>query len=152
MTWVDVLCFVILIITGVWGFRRGFILEVADIFSIILAFFFTYISPIRVGKYQIFSYLISFLIYLIILHFIFVIASRFIKKTPLVIIDKGLGMLVGFLKGFLFVFFIIFLTSFIPKIDKKYPPVKNSYIYKITKEVRPLILFYFHYGRKKRRI
>ncbi len=152
MTWVDVLCLVIFIITGVWGFRRGFILEIADIFSIILAFLFTYISPIQVGKYQIFSYLISFLVYLIILHFIFVILSRFIKKTPLVIIDKGLGMLVGFLKGFLFVFFIIFLTSFIPKIGKRYSPVKNSYIYKITNEVKPLILFYFHYEREKRRI
>ena len=152
MTWVDILSFVILIITGIWGFKRGFLLEVADVLSIILAFLFTYFSPLRVGKYLIFSYLISFIIYLVILHFIFLILSRFVKKTPFVIIDRGLGMIVGFLKGFMFIFFIIFLVSLIPKIDKKYPPVGSSYIYKITKDVKPLILFYFHYGRKERRI
>ena len=152
MTWVDIISFVIFIITGIWGFKRGFLLEVADIFSIIFAFLFTYLSPLRVGKHQILSYLISFVIYFVILHFIFVILSRFVKKTPFVIIDRALGMLVGFLKGFLFVFFVIFLVSFIPKIEKKYSPVKDSYIYKITKDVKPLILFYFHYERKKRRI
>ena len=99
MTWIDLISFAFLIITGIWGFKRGFLLEVADIFSIILAFLFTYLSPLRVGKYLIFSYLISFVIYFIILHFIFLILSRFVKKTPLVIVDRTLGMIVGFLKG-----------------------------------------------------
>jgi len=152
MTWLDLAAVVILIITGIWGFRRGFILEVADILSIIFAFIFTSISPVKVGKYYVLSYLISFLLYFVLLHFIFIIASRFIRKTPFVIIDKGLGIFIGFLKGFFFVFVVVLFLSFIPNIGKKYSAVRNSYIYKMTEEVKPLILFYFRYERKNRRV
>ncbi len=139
MTWIDIGVILLTLVFLSYGFKRGFMLEISDIGGIILSFFLSAYFPIHFGS-RILSYLLSFVIYFVVLHIIFQIIARVVRHTPLVFIDKILGIVIGAVKGLIFSLSIILIISLFPI---KYKPLTNSISYKIASVFRPIVKRFF---------
>ena len=136
MTWVDLAVILLSLLFVSYGFRRGFILEISDIAGLIIAFFLTAYLPLFLGS-RLFSYLISFVVYYLVIHVIFHIVSRIVRHTPLVFIDRIVGMAFGVVKGLFFSLLILFILTLFPI---KYKPLTSSYSYRLVSSFTPYIL------------
>ncbi|TET99394.1 MAG: CvpA family protein [Candidatus Stahlbacteria bacterium] len=137
MVFVDIISIIIIIGFLFWGLKKGLILEISEIGGLILAFILSVYLPINlnIGGWK---YLVSFLVYFLILSIIFTITSKMINKTPLALFDKSLGALVGALKG-LIVLIIIFLIISVMPIANQNKTLSKSILYNTTLKIKPVL-------------
>ena len=136
MTWVDIAVILFSLLFVSYGFRRGFILEISDIAGVIISFFLTAYSPLPIGS-RLFSYLLSFVLYFLLIHIIFHIISKILRHTPIVFIDRILGMVFGALKGLFFSLLIVFILTLFPI---KYKPLTDSLSYRYVSIFTPYVI------------
>jgi len=153
MNWVDLIIVVILIIALVRGFTDGLVREVAALAALILGIwgaikFSSYTAGKLYewfdmsGKYVgIISFLITFGVIVIIIHFIGLIADKIIDAASLGFLNRLLGMLFGVFKSALIlsVFFVILNAldarrSFLPR-----TAIEQSKFYNPIADIAPAI-------------
>lgn len=153
MNWIDLIIVVILIIAVVRGFTDGFVREVASLVALILGIWGAIrFSSFTAGKlYEwfdmsgqyvgIISFLITFGVIVIIIHFIGIIADKVINAASLGFLNRILGMVFGLFKSVLIlsVFFVILNAiddrrPFLPK-----DTIEQSRFYNPIADIAPAI-------------
>ncbi len=136
MNLVDIICILIILGFLLWGFKRGFILEISEIGGLIIAFLLSIYLPLRlhIGGWR---YVVSFLVYFLIISIGFTILSKIVHKTPLALIDRILGSLMGAIKGIAVIFILFLIISVIPSANKK--ALNNSIFYNATLTIKPIL-------------
>jgi len=153
MNWIDLFIIVILIIALVRGFTDGLIKEVAALAALILGIWGAIkFSSFTAGKlYEwfdmtgqfvgIISFLITFGVIVIIIHFIGIIADKIVDAASIGFMNRLLGMLFGVFKSALIlsVFFVILNAidarrSFLPK-----AAIDQSRLYNPIADLAPAI-------------
>jgi len=137
MELVDIVSFIIIIGFLLWGMKKGFIREISEIAGLIIAFLLSMYIPIKLNI-GLWKYLVSFLIYFLILSIGFTILSRIVNKTPLALIDKMLGALVGMIKGLIIIIILFLIISVMPE-PNNYKTLEGSVFYNITLGIKPVL-------------
>ncbi len=111
MTWIDIILLTIFLALLIHGIIIGLVRGVFDIAGIILGYLLAinFSGVIKIPKFL--SFLIIFVITVIAISLLGRAISKFIHITPLRLIDRILGGLLGFVKGLIicFIFLIIVL-------------------------------------------
>jgi membrane protein required for colicin V production len=153
MNWIDLIIIVLLILAFFKGFTDGFVKEVASLLALILGIWgairFSSFTADKLydwfdmtGQYVgIISFLVTFIVIVIVIHFIGTLADKMIDAVSLGFLNKILGMVFGVLKSVLIlsVFFTI-LNS----IDARHPflpreKINESRFYMPISDIAPAI-------------
>ena len=115
MTWIDVVIIVIVISLIVHGIATGLIRSAFDIAGIIFGYVIavTYSATVRIPQ------ILAFLLIFVIVVVVFSIAGRIISKiihiTPLGLVDRLLGGLLGLMKGVIICFVLLIAITYMKK-------------------------------------
>jgi len=153
MNWIDLVIVIILIIAIVRGFTDGLVREVAALAALIFGIWGAIkFSSFTAGKlYEwfdmsgqyvgIISFLITFGVIVIVIHFIGIVADKIIDAASIGFLNRLLGMVFGFFKSVLIlsVFFVILNAidsrrSFLPK-----TAIEQSKFYNPIADIAPAI-------------
>lgn len=153
MNWIDLIIVVILIISLVTGFINGFVKEVASLAALILGIWgaikFSSFTAAKLydwfdmsGQYVgIISFLITFGIIVVIIHFVGIIADKIISAVALGFLNRILGIVFGLFKTVMImsVFFVILNAidarkPFLPK-----ETIEGSMFYNPISDIAPAI-------------
>ena len=139
----DVVILVLILISALFAFFRGFSLELLSISVWIISFFVSYaygnnlinffnkiINNIFISTAV--SYVVAFLIIFVIFSFLTRKFSVFIKDSYFGLIDKSLGFIFGILRGYVIVGLCFFLFDYFYK-GKKLEFIDNSKIIPVIK-------------------
>lgn len=153
MNWIDLIIIVILIISVVRGFIDGLVKEVAALAALILGIWgaikFSGFTSVKLYEWfdmsgqsvGIISFLVTFIIIVIVIHFIGILANKIVDAVSLGFLNRILGMVFGLLKSVLIlsVFFVILNAinarrHFLP--DKT---IEESIFYNPVSDIAPAI-------------
>ena len=153
MNWIDAAIVVILILSMVMGFINGFVKEVASLAALILGIWgaikFSSFTAAKLydyfdltGKYVgIVAFIITFILIVIIIHFIGIVADKIVNAVSLGFINRLLGIVFGLLKSVLIMsVFIAVLKavdshrSFLPK-----QKIEESMFFNPISDIAPMI-------------
>jgi membrane protein required for colicin V production len=153
MNWIDAAIVVILVISMVMGFINGFVKEVASLAALILGIWgaikFSSFTAAKLydyfdltGKYVgIVAFIITFILIVILIHFIGIIADKIVNAVSLGFINRLLGIVFGFLKSVLIMsVFIAVLKAvdshkpFLPKTK-----IEESMFFNPISDIAPMI-------------
>ncbi len=153
MNWIDATIVIILILSAVMGFINGFVREVASLAALILGIWgaikFSTFTAERLydyfdmtGRYVgIISFIITFGIIVVIIHFIGILAHKIVDAASLGFVNRLLGIAFGLLKSVLImsIFFSIFWAidahkPFLPK-DR----IEESIFFNPISDIAPAI-------------
>jgi membrane protein required for colicin V production len=153
MNWIDLVIVILLGLSVITGFTNGFMKEVASLAALILGIWgaikFSTFTAAKLydwfdmsGRYVgIISFLITFLVIVVIIHFIGIIADKFIDTLSLGFLNRILGMVFGLLKSVLIlsVFFVILnaLDARRPFLPKE--TIEGSRFYTPISDIAPAI-------------
>ena len=139
----DVIILVLILISALFAFFRGFSLELLSISVWIISFFGSYtygnnlinffnkiINNILISTAI--SYVVAFLIIFVIFSFLTRKFSVFIKDSYVGLIDKSLGFIFGILRGYVIVSLCFFLFDYFYK-GKRLEFIDNSKIIPVIK-------------------
>jgi membrane protein required for colicin V production len=113
MNWIDATIIIILILSAVMGFINGFVKEVASLAALILGIwgaikFSTYTAERlydyfdMTGRYVgIISFIITFMLIVVIIHFIGILAHKIVDAASLGFVNRLLGIAFGLIKSVL---------------------------------------------------
>jgi membrane protein required for colicin V production len=122
MNWLDIIIFIILVFGLIRGLFRGFVLEFSSLIGIIISIYIAkyYSGPfIRLAESlfkpeqdisPVIGFILTFLIALLVLHFVALLIDKFVNLTALGWLNKMLGGLVGFIKYLLII--SLFINAF----------------------------------------
>ena len=139
----DIIILVLILISALFAFFRGFSLELLSISVWIISFFGSYAYGNNLVNFfnkivnnilisTAISYVLAFLIIFIIFSFLTRKFSVFIKDSYVGLIDKSLGFIFGILRGYVIVGLCFFLFDFFYK-GKKLEFIDNSKIIPVIK-------------------
>jgi len=153
MNWIDLIIIVLLILSIIRGFTDGFVKEVASLLALVLGIWgaikFSTFTAAKLydwfdmtGQYVgIISFLVTFMIIVVIIHFVGVLADKMIDAIALGFLNRILGMVFGLLKSVLIlsVFFTILNV-----IDVRHPflpkaKIEGSRFYMPISDIAPAI-------------
>jgi membrane protein required for colicin V production len=153
MNWIDIAIVVILAIAVVMGFINGFVKEVASLAALILGIWgaikFSAFTAEKLydyfdmtGQYVgVIAFIITFVLIVVIIHFIGILADKLVKAVALGFINRLLGVAFGLLKSVLImsVFFVV-----LNAIDSKRPflpkdLIEESVFFSPISDVAPVI-------------
>lgn len=153
MNWIDAAIVIILIISVITGFVNGFIKEVASLAALILGIWgairFSSFTAAKLydyfdmtGQYVgIIAFIITFLIIVVVIHFIGIVADKIVTSVSLGFVNRLLGMAFGLLKSVLIMSVIFVILNvinskrpFLPK-DK----IEGSVFYNPISDIAPAI-------------
>jgi membrane protein required for colicin V production len=172
MNWIDMAIIVVLALSMVMGFINGFVKEVASLAALILGIWgaikfsgFTaeklYDYFDMTGQYVgVIAFIITFIIIVVIIHFIGIIADKIVDAVSLGFVNRLLGIAFGLLKSVLImsVFFVVLNAvnerkPFLPA-DK----IQGSIFYNPISDIAPAIFpiigeggFYRSFDRFKKK-
>ena len=139
----DIIILVLILISALFAFFRGFSLELLSISVWIISFFGSYaygnnlinffnkiINNILISTAI--SYIVAFLIIFVIFSFLTRKFSVFIKDSYVGLIDKSLGFIFGILRGYIVVSLCFFLFDYFYK-GKRLEFINNSKIIPVIK-------------------
>lgn len=111
MTWIDIILLIIFLALLIHGIIIGLVRGVFDIAGIIIGYLLAinFSSAIKIPKFL--SFLIIFVITVVAVSLLGRAVSKLVHITPLGLVDRILGGLLGFIKGLIvcFIFLIIVL-------------------------------------------
>ena len=139
----DVIILVLILISALFAFFRGFSLELLSISVWIISFFGSYAYGNNLVNFfnkivnnilisTAISYVLAFLIIFVIFSFLTRKFSVFIKDSYVGLIDKSLGFIFGILRGYVIVGLCFFLFDYFYK-GKKLEFIDNSKIIPVIK-------------------
>ena len=139
----DVIILVLILISALFAFFRGFSLELLSISVWIISFFGSYAYGNNLVNFfnkivnnilisTAISYVLAFLIIFIIFSFLTRKFSVFIKDSYVGLIDKSLGFIFGILRGYIIVGLCFFLFDYFYK-GKRLEFIDNSKIIPVIK-------------------
>ena len=139
----DIIILVLILISALFGFFRGFSLELLSISVWIISFFGSYAYGNNLVNFfnkivnnilisTAISYIIAFLALFVIFSFFTRKFSVFIKDSYVGLIDKSLGFIFGILRGYVIVGLCFFLFDYFYK-GKKLEFIDNSKIIPVIK-------------------
>ena len=153
MNWIDAAIVIVLILSMVMGFINGLVKEIASLAALILGIWgaikFSDFTAAKLydyfdmtGKYVgIISFIITFMIIVVIIHFIGIIADKIVNAVSLGFVNRLLGIIFALLKSVLImsVFFVVLKAvdshrQFLPK-DK----IEESIFFNPISDIAPLI-------------
>lgn len=144
MNYYDFFIILILILSIIIGFFRGFIKEIISLFFLLFSFFFTERYFFIIEKYLFFinnilfirfcSFLILFFLIIKIGKIIIFFINKIIKKNRFFIIDHVIGVIFGFFRGVFFIYFMFFLL-------KNIKFLSNTEYWKSSKLMHKFIFF-----------
>jgi membrane protein required for colicin V production len=153
MNWIDAAIVIILILSMIMGFINGFVKEVASLAALILGIWgaikFSTFTAAKLydyfdmtGKYVgIIAFIVTFMIIVVIIHFIGILADRIVDAVSLSFVNRLLGIAFGLLKSVLImsVFFVVLNV-----IDAKRPflpkeTIEKSIFYSTISDIAPTL-------------
>jgi len=153
MNWIDAVIVIILILSMVMGFINGFVKEVASLAALILGIWgaikFSGFTAAKLydyfdmsGQYVgLIAFIITFVIIVIVIHFIGIVADKIVTAVSLGFINRLLGIAFGLLKSVLImsVFFVVLNVindkrPFLPE-DK----IEGSVFFNPISDIAPVI-------------
>jgi membrane protein required for colicin V production len=153
MNWIDLVIVVILILSMVTGFTNGLIREVASLAALILGIWgaikFSGFTAEKLYDYfdmsghyvGIIAFLITFGIIVVLIHFVGIIADKFVDAASLGFVNRLLGIAFGLIKTVLImsVFFVV-----LNAIDARRPflpreTIENSKFFNPISDIAPAI-------------
>lgn len=153
MNWIDLVIVILLGLSVIAGFTNGFVKEVASLTALILGIWgaikFSTFTAAKLydwfdmsGQYVgIIAFLVTFIVIVVIIHFIGIIADKFIDAISLGFLNRILGMVFGLLKSVLIlsVFFVILnaLDARRPFLPKE--KIEGSRLYTPISDIAPAI-------------
>jgi membrane protein required for colicin V production len=153
MNWIDLVIVILLGLSVIAGFTNGFVKEVASLAALILGIWgaikFSTFTAAKLydwfdmsGQYVgIIAFLVTFMVIVVIIHFIGIIADKFIDAISLGFLNRILGMVFGLLKSVLIlsVFFVILnaLDARRPFLPKE--KIERSRLYTPISDIAPAI-------------
>ncbi len=154
MCFFDILMGVVLIWAIYQGFKKGFLFEVAKLVGLFLGFwcavhFSSYIKNIFIEKYNIsgqlgaiISFILTFILVLVIIYFLATLLEKFMKTIKLGIINSLAGAMISILKYTMIisVFFYILRMIHVDKILFSQDIRDKSYFYKPITRLAPIII------------
>jgi membrane protein required for colicin V production len=136
MNLLDICILIVVALTTIRGFFKGFIQEATTILGLIASFFLASLYYKRIALWvsrffphhevllEIFSFLSIFFLCMVLFHLLAKIIRGVIRMVLLGWLDRGLGGLFGLVKGTVIIFFLVtLLMLFYPKSS---PVVKDS--------------------------
>lgn len=153
MNWIDLVIIVLLILSLLRGFTDGFVKEVASLLALILGIWgaikFSSFTAARLydwfdmtGQYVgIVSFLITFGIIVVVIHFVGTLADRMIDAIALGFFNRILGMVFGVFKSILI---LSVLFTILNVIDMRHPflpkkTIESSKFYMPISDIAPAI-------------
>ena len=139
----DIIILVLILISALFAFFRGFSLELLSISVWIISFFVSYAYGYNLINFfnkiinnilisTAISYVVTFLIIFVVFSFLTRKFSVFIKDSYVGLIDKSLGFIFGILRGYIIVGLCFFLFDYFYK-GKKLEFIDNSKIIPVLK-------------------
>lgn len=153
MNWIDGVIIFILIVSVISGFWNGFIKEVASLAALILGIWGAIrFSSFTAGKLYdyfdmtgqyvgIIAFIVTFLVIVVVIHFIGIIADRIVTSVSLGLINRLLGMGFGLLKSVL-IMSVIFVVLNVIDSKKPFLPkdkIESSMFYNPISDIAPAI-------------
>ena len=153
MNYIDIIIIVILGIAMIRGFINGFVRELASLAALILGIWgaikFSSFTAARLydyfdmtGKYVgIIAFIITFLIIVVIIHFIGLLVDKLMKAVALGFINKLLGIAFGLLKSVLIMSVIFMVLNAIEQHRPFLPKekIEGSMLYNPISDIAPAI-------------
>jgi membrane protein required for colicin V production len=153
MNYIDIIIIVILGIAMIRGFVNGFVRELASLAALILGIWgaikFSSFTAARLydyfdmtGKYVgIIAFIITFLIIVVIIHFIGLLVDKLMKAVALGFINKLLGIAFGLLKSVLILSVIFMVLNAIEQHRPFLPKekIEGSMLYNPISDIAPAI-------------
>jgi membrane protein required for colicin V production len=153
MNWIDLVIVILLGLSVITGFTNGFVKEVASLAALILGIWgavkFSTFTAAKLyewfdmsGQYVgIIAFLVTFLIIVVIIHFIGVLADKFIDAISLGFLNRILGMVFGLLKSVLILSVIFVILN---ALDARHPflpkeKIEQSRFYNPISDIAPAI-------------
>jgi membrane protein required for colicin V production len=153
MNWIDLVIIILLILSVISGFTDGFVKEVASLAALILGIWGAIkFSAFTAGKlYEwfdmsgqyvgIIAFLVTFLVIVVIIHFVGILADKFINAIALGFLNRILGMVFGLLKSVL-ILSVIFVV--LNALDERHPflpkeKIEESRFYNTISDIAPAI-------------
>lgn len=153
MNWIDIVIIVILILSMVTGFINGFVKEVASFAALVLgvwgAIKFSRFTAEKLydyfdmtGQYVgIIAFLVTFGIIVVIIHFVGILANKFVDAVSLSFVNRLLGIVFGLFKSVIImsVFFVVLNAidvrgPFLPK-----ERINESFFFNPISDIAPAI-------------
>jgi len=153
MNWIDFIIIILLVFGLARGFINGFIKELASLLALILGIWGAIkFSTFTAGKLYdyfdmtgqyvgIIAFLITFVIIVIIIHFIGLVVDKFVEKISLGVLNSLLGLIFGVFKTALFLSVIFVVLN---AIDAKHhflprAKIEDSRLYSPIADLAPAI-------------
>ncbi|HLN21086.1 MAG TPA: CvpA family protein [Bacteroidales bacterium] len=153
MNWIDAVIVIILILSVVGGFINGFVKELASLAALVLGIWGAIrFSSFTAGKLYdyfdmtgqyvgIIAFIITFLLIVVVIHFIGIIADRIIEQASLGFINRVFGMAFSLLKTVL-IMSVLFVVLNVIDTKRQFLPrekIEQSYFYNPISDIAPAI-------------
>ena len=115
MALIDVVMVVIIIGLTIHGIATGLIRSAFDIAGIVFGYIFAVSYSATIRMPQVFAFLIIFIVVFLVISIAGRIVSKIVHITPLGIIDRILGGVLGLLKGFVICFVLLIAVMLVRK-------------------------------------
>ena len=153
MNWIDAVILIILVLAMVTGFINGFIKELASLLALILGIWgaikFSSFTAAKLYDYfdmtgrwvGIFAFIITFIIIVILIHFIGLLVDKLVSAMSLGFVNRLLGIVFGLLKSILILSVVMVILN---TIDSKRPflpkdTIDKSFLYNPISDIVPSI-------------
>ncbi len=115
MAWIDVVIIIIVISLIIHGIATGLIRGAFDIAGIVFGYIFAVSYSATINMPQIFGFLVIFVVVFLVISIGGRILSKVVHFTPLGIIDRILGGVLGLIKGVVICFVLLVVVMLIRK-------------------------------------
>ena len=154
MSYIDIILGLLLLLAAIYGFKKGFVYELASLVALILGIWGAVLFSDLVANYletklswdfeymNILSFLITFVLIVIVVHLVGIILNKLVNAIALGFLNHALGMVFGLLK-------VAFILSVLLFIYEKFDPHGNiishehreqSKVYEPVRSFAPSIL------------
>lgn len=163
MNYIDIILGILLILGAINGFRKGFVVEVASLTALVLgvwgAIRFSYIASDFMAKnfdftsphMGVISFLVTFVVIVILVHLIGKVADNFIKAAQLGFINRLAGLFFGFIKSALILSVVLMVFDVINEnvhvVSQQ--SKENSRTYEPVKMLVPTVFPFVKFWTKK---
>jgi len=153
MNWIDASIVIVLILSVIMGFIRGFVKEVAALAALILGIWgaikFSDFTAAKLydyfdmsGQYVgIIAFILTFMVILVVIHFIGMIVDKLVEAVALGFFNRLLGMVFGLIKSVLIMSVIFVVLNAIDE-HKPFLPkerIEESMFYNPISDIAPAI-------------
>lgn len=153
MNWIDAVIVILLLLSVVTGFINGLIKELASLAALVLGIWGAIkFSSFTAGKlYDFFdmtgqyvgiiAFIITFLLIVIVIHFIGIIADRIIVNISLGFLNRLFGMVFGLVKAVLIMSVLFVVLNVIDSKNQFLPreKIEESYFYTPISDIAPAL-------------